>query len=103
MLADRCHLQLAVNGRDAVNQYCSQAPDIVFLDVMMPEMDGYQAFTEIRGQHSDRQVPIIALTAKAMADDREKLLAFGFTDYLAKPIDEDRLMGMISRYAKLQT
>lgn len=61
----------------------------------------YQAFTEI-GQHSP-QVPIIALTAKAMAADREKLVAFGFTDYLAKPIDEDKLMGMISRHAKLET
>ena len=100
MLADRCHLQLAVDGRDAVDQYGRQSPDIVFLDIMMPEMDGYQAFTAIRQHPSNRQVPIIALTAKAMADDRQKLLAFGFIDYLAKPIDEDRLMDMISRYAE---
>jgi signal transduction histidine kinase len=101
MLADRCLLQLAVNGRDAVDQYRIHSPDIVFLDIMMPEMDGYQAFTEIR-KHSPR-VPIIVLTAKALADDREKLLAFGFSDYLAKPIDEDKLMSMISRYATLET
>ena len=97
MLAERCLLQLAVNGRDAVSQYRSQSSDIVFLDIMMPEMDGYQAFTEIR-RHNP-QVPIIALTAKALTDDREKLLAYGFTDYLAKPIDEDTLMDMIHKYA----
>jgi CheY-like chemotaxis protein len=101
MLADRCLLQLAVNGRDAVSQCLAQSSDIVFLDIMMPEMDGYQAFTEIRRHNPE--VPIIALTAKALADDREKLLAFGFTDYLAKPIDEDKLMGIISRYAKPET
>ena len=101
MLEDRCVFHLAVNGRDAVNQVREQSPDIVFLDIMMPEVDGYQAYTEIRAL--DPQVPIIALTAKAMADDREKLQAFGFTDYLAKPIDEDKLMAMIIKYAKLRT
>ena len=98
MLSDRCDLYLAVNGRDAVDQFCTQSPDIVFLDIMMPEMDGYQAFNEIRKQGGGRDVPVIALTAKAMADDREKLLAFGFTDYLSKPIDEDKLIHMISQH-----
>jgi signal transduction histidine kinase/ActR/RegA family two-component response regulator len=97
LLSDRCELTLANDGRDAVTKARREAPEIIFLDIMMPEMDGYQAYTEIR-KH-DPEIPIIALTAKAMADDRDKLLAYGFTDYLPKPIDEDTLMALIARYA----
>lgn len=96
LLEDQCQLTLAVNGRDAVEKVATVEPEIIFLDIMMPEMDGYQAFTEIR--KTQRTIPIIALTAKAMADDRDKLLAYGFTDYLPKPIDEDKLLALIALY-----
>jgi len=96
LLEDRCHLTLATDGIDAVEKTRSLNPEIIFMDIMMPEMDGYQAFTEIRKTHAT--VPIVALTAKAMADDRDKLLSYGFTDYLPKPIDEDKLTAMIGRY-----
>jgi signal transduction histidine kinase/ActR/RegA family two-component response regulator len=96
LLEDRCQLTLATDGMDAVEKTRTLNPAIIFMDIMMPQMDGYQAFAEIRKTHAT--VPIIALTAKAMADDRDKLLSYGFTDYLPKPIDEDKLMVMIGRY-----
>ena len=65
---------------------------------MMPVLDGYQAFTEINKDKSKPTVPIIALTAKAMPDEREELLAYGFTDYISKPIDDDILIRAIEKY-----
>jgi CheY-like chemotaxis protein len=68
--------------------------DLVLMDVMMPEMDGFEA-TEIRKDPRWRKLPIIAVTAKAMKDDQERCLQAGANDYLAKPIDLDRLFSLI--------
>jgi len=62
---------------------------------MMPEMDGLQATREIRGHPEHAKLPIIALTAKAMTDDRENCLAAGANDYIAKPIDVDKLLSLV--------
>ena len=69
--------------------------DLVLMDVMMPEMDGYEATVEIRKNPRWRKLPIIAVTAKAMKDDQERCLQAGSNDYLAKPIDLDRLFSLI--------
>ncbi|MBU1009802.1 MAG: response regulator [Bacteroidetes bacterium] len=69
--------------------------DLVLMDVMMPEMDGYQAMKEIRKQKKYQKLPIIALTAKAMKDDREKCLAAGANEYLAKPVDTAKLISLL--------
>ncbi len=68
------------------------------MDIMMPVMDGYQAFTEIIQNSPKPPVPIIALTAKAMIEDRDKLLAYGFTDYISKPIDDEALIRTIEKH-----
>lgn len=99
MLERRYHLIFARDGREAVERFAAASPDIVLMDIMMPDMDGYQAFQEITKGSAKPPVPIIALTAKAMADEREALLAFGFTDYLPKPIDDEALVQMIEKYA----
>ncbi len=69
--------------------------DIVIMDVMMPNMDGYTAIGEMRKMDRFKQIPVIALTAKAMADDKEKCISSGANDYLTKPVDMDELVAMI--------
>ena len=78
-------LHFAKNGLEAVAQFSNQAPDLVLMDIQMPEMDGLQAFAEIR--KLNRDVPIVALTANVMSTDIEQYSRVGFTDHLAKPVD----------------
>lgn len=70
---------------------------IVLMDMMMPEMDGYEAISLIKAQEKLLHIPIIAVTAQAMAGDREKCLAAGAVDYLAKPVDVDLLINKINQ------
>ncbi|MHC8299957.1 response regulator [Pseudomonas sp. ZS1P83] len=84
------------NGREAIEKLNEvEDIDLVLMDVMMPEMDGYEATLEIRKDPRWRKLPIIAVTAKAMKDDQERCLQAGSNDYLAKPIDLDRLFSLI--------
>ncbi|HEU5249427.1 MAG TPA: response regulator, partial [Thermoanaerobaculia bacterium] len=69
--------------------------DIVLMDVMMPDMDGYDTMREIRKNERFRGLPIIAVTAKAMKGDREKTLQAGAWDYLAKPVDTEQMLSVL--------
>jgi CheY-like chemotaxis protein len=86
----------AGTGREAIATLES-VPDvsIVLMDIMMPEMDGYETMQVIRRNASFRRLPIIALTAKAMKGDREKCLEAGASEYLAKPVNTEQLMSTL--------
>jgi CheY-like chemotaxis protein len=86
---------IARNGREAL-EHLAKHPgvDLILMDIMMPEMDGLEAMREIRKRREFRKLPIIALTAKAMADDRDNCLAAGANDYIAKPLDVDKLLSL---------
>jgi len=86
----------ATTGKEAIT-ILESTPDvaIVLMDIMMPEMDGYQTMQEMRKNPRLRRLPIIALTAKAMKGDREKCVAAGASDYLAKPVNTEQLLAAL--------
>jgi CheY-like chemotaxis protein len=94
-------VEIARNGREALDALArsdgtaDNAIDLVLMDIMMPEMDGLTAIREIRKRPEWGRLPIIALTAKAMKGDREKCLAAGANDYIAKPLDVDKLVSLV--------
>jgi CheY-like chemotaxis protein len=86
----------AENAKDGIAMLERDATvELVLMDVMMPEMDGYQAMRAIRRMERFAQLPILALTAKAMKGDREKCLEAGASDYITKPVDIDKLLSLL--------
>jgi HAMP domain-containing protein/CheY-like chemotaxis protein/GAF domain-containing protein len=86
----------AENGMEAISQLEQHSDiDLVLMDVMMPEIDGYETTRRIREMNQHQALPIIALTAKAMKGDREKCIEAGCSDYIAKPVDTDQLMSLL--------
>jgi HAMP domain-containing protein/CheY-like chemotaxis protein/signal transduction histidine kinase len=97
-LLERHNMQVitATNGQEAIKLVESTDDlSLVLMDVMMPEMDGYETMRRIRSNHQFRMLPIIALTAKAMKGDREKCLEAGASDYVAKPVNTDQLLSLV--------
>ena len=89
-------VEIANDGEEALAKLADNDNiDVVLMDIMMPKMDGYEAMRHIRRQSKWAKLPVIALTAKAMKDDREKCIAAGANDYITKPVDVDRLISLI--------
>ena len=86
----------AENGKVGL-QKLKEAPDVdvILMDIMMPEMDGYQATRAVRDMKQFESLPIIALTAKAMKGDREKCIEAGASDYIAKPVESEQLLSLL--------
>jgi len=86
----------ATNGRNAIYIIKNTSDlNIVLMDIMKPDMDGYETLREIRKVPEFRIIPILALTAKAMKGDREKCLNAGASDYIAKPVNTDQLLSLM--------
>jgi CheY-like chemotaxis protein len=98
LLEDRYDISEYETGVEAVEGLPGNIPDVVLLDISLPEMDGTEVLAWLRMQDALKHLPVIALTAHAMAGDREKFLSLGFDDYVTKPIlDEDLLIDAIER------
>lgn len=88
---------MAVDGQQAIDQAKALIPDLILMDVSLPEVDGLEATRQIKAHAPTAKVPIIALTAHALAEDREKALAAGCDDYDTKPIELPRLLEKIEK------
>jgi len=89
-------VSIAVDGQQGVEMAGRDEPEIILLDMSLPVMDGWEAAIRLKGDDATAAIPIIALTAHAMAGDREKCLEAGADDYDTKPVDFKRLLGKIN-------
>ena len=90
---------IAVDGQQGVDLAGTVAPNVILMDMSLPVIDGWEATRRIKANEATRQIPVIALTAHAMAGDREQALAAGCDDYDTKPIDLARLLPKIEKFA----
>ncbi len=88
----------AHGGEEAVKLATDRMPELILLDMKMPDMDGYQAAAALRASDATKHIPLVAVTAQAMIGDREKAIEAGCDEYLAKPIDPLQLMATVKKY-----
>ena len=91
---------LAVDGQQGADMALSEQPDLILMDMSLPVIDGWEATRRIKANDGTRRIPIIALTAHAMAGDREKAMEVGCEDYDTKPVEMSRLLGKIAALLK---
>lgn len=95
-------ISIAVNGQDGLDVARAEPPDLILMDLSLPVLDGWEATRLLRKDKAIRHIPVIALTAHAMAGDREKALAAGCDTYETKPVNFERLLEKIERLIRLR-
>ena len=98
LLEDDYELVEAVDGKKGLEAAARERPDLILLDISLPEMDGWQVTRAIRSDEALKHIPIIAVTAHAMAGDEDKAYEQGCNAYLSKPIDEDELLAKVAEH-----
>jgi two-component system, cell cycle response regulator DivK len=93
----------ATSGREGVERARNTLPDLIILDIQLPEMDGYAVARELKNDPATGRIPIVAVTSYAMAGDRERTLASGCEGYIEKPINPETFMQEIANHLPLQT
>jgi two-component system cell cycle response regulator DivK len=93
-------VSLAMDGQQGVDMALSEQPDLILMDMSLPVIDGWEATRQIKANDTTRRIPVIALTAHAMAGDREKAIEVGCDDYDTKPVELARLLGKIAALLK---
>lgn len=88
----------AFNGLDGIKAAIEHSPDVILLDIQLPQMDGYQIAKELRKKKDLQHIPIVAVTSHAMVGDREKAMESGATGYIEKPIDPDNFIQRMESY-----
>ena len=88
-------VSVAIDGQQGVDMALSERPDLILMDMSLPVIDGWEATRRVRANDVTRRIPVIALTAHAMAGDREKAMEAGCDDYDTKPVEITRLLGKI--------
>jgi two-component system cell cycle response regulator DivK len=89
-------VSIAIDGQQGVDMATSQLPDLILMDMSLPVIDGWEATRRIKANDATRKIPVIALTAHAMAGDREQAMEVGCDDYDTKPVEITRLLGKIA-------
>ena len=98
--AEGYRVLLAENGPEGVAMACEQWPDLILVDISMPDMDGYSVAARLRHEDGVKEVPIVALTANVMKGDRERSLAAGCSGYIQKPLDVDLLPAQVAAFLR---
>ena len=88
----------ATTGSEAIDMASEHTPDLVLMDIQLPDLDGVQALRRLRADERTAGIPVLALTAQAMRGDRERFLAAGFDGYLSKPVDVRELIGTVREH-----
>lgn len=100
LLPRQYKLYEAIDGKDAIAKAIEYKPDLIFMDIQLPVMDGTEALKLLQANPETANIPTIALTSYAMKNDKEKLLGMGFKAYIAKPIDIDEIYNVLSVFDK---
>jgi len=96
------HVMLAFDGREGISKAKYLSPDLIVMDLSLPEIDGWEAARRLKADPTTREIPIVALTAHAMASDRQKAMSAGCDDFHTKPVDFDSLLRSIQAFLRMR-